>query len=152
MVDYPTDSEGTVFDPALHNLLDEPARPELSKLGKFVKVRGNDGNDQDLIERYEASLAAQSEALDADVDKLVEDINKKNRALQAKAPKPVIGAEIDKDLLEKVAYTLRCEVFAIEGDVAVLQTIGRMDNIRGAARLGNDLAESLMNFSAVGIN
>jgi hypothetical protein len=59
MVNYPVDSEGTTFDPAIHNLLDKPARPEVSTLGKFVKVRGNDGNDQDLIDRFHESLKAQ---------------------------------------------------------------------------------------------
>lgn len=59
MVNYPIDSEGTTFDPAIHNLLDKPARPEISTLGKFVKVRGNDGNDQDLIDRFHESLEAQ---------------------------------------------------------------------------------------------
>lgn len=54
---YPKDASGTVFDPVLHNLLEETAQPQLSQKGNFCKCRPSNPNSEELIARFHAGLS-----------------------------------------------------------------------------------------------
>lgn len=56
MITYPTDKNGTTFDPALHNLVEETAQPQLSTKGNFVKIRDGHQNAAETIARFQDSL------------------------------------------------------------------------------------------------
>lgn len=56
-VNFPKDTNGTDFDPSIHNLLNETAQPQLSSKGNFVKLKEGESNPADVISRFIDSLA-----------------------------------------------------------------------------------------------
>lgn len=87
----PIDSDGVEFDVTKHNLLDDPARPQYSKTGKFVKVRKDNPNSEDLIERFLASCELQSGDIQVET--------KKTLAEETNVVESIAAPEIDVQLI-----------------------------------------------------
>lgn len=54
---FPKDASGTEFDPSMHNLLNDTAKPQLSSKGNFVKLKEGESNPADVVSRFLDNLA-----------------------------------------------------------------------------------------------
>lgn len=124
---YPTDINGTVFNPEIHNLL-VSGEPELTSTGKFRAVR-NGKNTQESIDAFLGKYSAEGEPV-------------------ASAPveaKPATGMQWHK-MAEEVAALKGAEIYSRDGNQLVLyrEDCGckaiNLANYQTAIAAGNALA------------
>lgn len=61
---YPKDASDVTFNPAMHNITNAAALPQLSRSGNFVRLRPGMVNEQEAIDRFHASLPIDPDAPD----------------------------------------------------------------------------------------
>lgn len=110
---YPIDASGTKFDPAIFNILDEDAQPQLSQKGNFCRYREGNENTPELIERFHAKLGdATKEAASDPINDALADITDDTEVdlEQQVAKENVVAAESAEDIEDEDPLDLEAPI------------------------------------------